>query len=40
MVSRTAYITFVLEEEGAEAIDGLAATLARLWVNAVKLTPS
>jgi AcrR family transcriptional regulator len=38
MVSRTAYITFVLEEESAEAIDGLAATLAGLWVNALKLT--
>jgi AcrR family transcriptional regulator len=40
MVSRTAYITFVLEEEGAEAIDGVAETLARLWINALKLAPS
>ena len=40
MVSRTAYITFVLEEEGADSIDGLAATLASLWVNALKLTPA
>jgi AcrR family transcriptional regulator len=40
MVSRTAYITFVLEEEGAAAIDGVAATLARFWLNALKLTPS
>jgi AcrR family transcriptional regulator len=39
MVSRTAYITFVLEEEGAEAIDGLAETLTRLWMNALRLTP-
>jgi AcrR family transcriptional regulator len=39
MVSRTAYITFVLEEEGAEAIDGVAATLTRLWINALKLSP-
>jgi hypothetical protein len=39
MVSRTAYITFVLEEVGAEAIDGLAETLARLWVDALKLIP-
>jgi AcrR family transcriptional regulator len=40
MVSRSAYITFVLEEEGADSIDGLADTLTRLWVNALKLTPS
>jgi AcrR family transcriptional regulator len=39
MVSRTAYVTFVLEEEGAAAIDGLAETLTRLWINALKLTP-
>jgi hypothetical protein len=39
MVSRTAYITFVLEEEGANAIERLAQTLTRLWVNALKLTP-
>lgn len=35
MVSRTAYITFVLEEEGPEAIDTLVDTLTRLWVNAL-----
>ena len=40
MVSRSAYITFVLEEEGADSIDGLADTLTRLWVNALKLTPA
>jgi AcrR family transcriptional regulator len=40
MVSRTAYVAFVLEEEGANAIDGLAETLTRLWVNALKLTPA
>ena len=40
MVSRSAYITFVLEEEGADAIDGLADTLTRLWINALKLTPT
>jgi hypothetical protein len=39
MVSRTAYITFVLEEEGAEAIDGVAATLTRLRINALKPSP-
>ncbi|HEY1594885.1 MAG TPA: TetR/AcrR family transcriptional regulator [Thermoleophilaceae bacterium] len=39
MVSRTAYITFVLEEEGPEAIDELVATLTRLWVSALKLGP-
>lgn len=39
MVSRTAYITFVLEEEGPEAIDELVATLTRLWVSALKLEP-
>ena len=40
MVSRSAYIAFVLEEEGADSIEGLAATLTRLWVNALKLTPT
>jgi hypothetical protein len=34
MLSRSAYVTFVLEEEGAESIEGLARTLSRLWVNA------
>jgi AcrR family transcriptional regulator len=37
MVSRTAYITFVLEEESAKAIDGLVDTLTLLWVNALKI---
>lgn len=37
MVSRTAYITFVLEEEGPEAIDGLVETLSLLWTNALKI---
>ena len=37
MVSRAAYVTFVLEEESADAIDGLAETLARLWINALRL---
>jgi AcrR family transcriptional regulator len=37
MVSRSAYITFVLEEEGPEAIGGLAETLTLLWVSALKI---
>lgn len=37
MVSRSAYITFVLEEEGADAIDDLVETLTFLWVNALKI---
>jgi AcrR family transcriptional regulator len=37
MVSRAAYVTFVLEEESADAIGGLAETLARLWINALRL---
>jgi hypothetical protein len=37
MVSRSAYVTFVLEEEGAESIEGLAETLTRLWVNALRI---
>jgi AcrR family transcriptional regulator len=37
MLSRSAYVTFVLEEEGAESIDGLAQTLTRLWVNALRI---
>jgi hypothetical protein len=35
MVSRSACVTFVLEEEGAESIGGLAETMTRLWVNAL-----
>jgi hypothetical protein len=37
MLSRSAYVTFVLEEEGAESIVGLADTLTRLWVNALRI---
>jgi AcrR family transcriptional regulator len=37
MVSRSAYVTFVLEEEGPESIAGLADTLTRLWINALKI---
>jgi AcrR family transcriptional regulator len=37
MLSRAAYVTFVLEEEGPEAIDGLAETLTRIWMNALKI---
>jgi hypothetical protein len=37
MVSRSAYVTFVLEEEGPEAIDGLADTLTQLWLNALRV---
>jgi AcrR family transcriptional regulator len=37
MLSRSAYVTFVLEEEGADSIEGLARTLTRLWVNALKV---
>ena len=37
MVSRTAYITFVLEEEKSGAIEGLVDTLTLLWVNALKI---
>jgi hypothetical protein len=37
MISRAAYVTFVLEEEGAASIDCLAATLRRLWLNALRI---
>ena len=37
MVSRAAYVTFVLEEEGPGSIDGLARTLTRLWINALRI---
>jgi hypothetical protein len=37
MLSRSAYVTLVLEEEGAESIEGLAETLTRLWVNALRI---
>jgi AcrR family transcriptional regulator len=35
MISRAAYVTFVLEEEGPASIECLAATLTRLWLNAL-----
>jgi AcrR family transcriptional regulator len=35
MVSRAAYVTFVLEAEGPASIDCLARTLTRLWINAL-----
>jgi AcrR family transcriptional regulator len=35
MVSRTAYVTFVLEQE--RSIGGLVETLTRLWVNALRI---
>jgi AcrR family transcriptional regulator len=35
MVSRAAYVTFVLEEE--RAIDPMVETLTRLWVNALRI---
>jgi AcrR family transcriptional regulator len=38
MVSRSAFITFVLEEEDRKAVGRLAKTLTRLWVNALGLT--
>jgi AcrR family transcriptional regulator len=38
MVSRSAFIAFVLEEQGSAEIDGLAMSLARLWMNALRLT--
>jgi AcrR family transcriptional regulator len=37
MVSRSAFVTFVLEQESRRAIDGLAATLTRLWANALRI---
>jgi AcrR family transcriptional regulator len=37
MVSRAAFVTFVLEEEDERAVRGLAKTLTRLWVNALKI---
>jgi AcrR family transcriptional regulator len=37
MISRAAYVTFVLEEEGAASIECLAATLTRLWLNALRI---
>ena len=38
MVSRTAYVTFVLEEEtGTESIEAMVETLTRLWARALGL---
>ena len=37
MVSRSAFVSFVLEEETAEQIDVLVCTLTRLWINALGL---
>jgi AcrR family transcriptional regulator len=37
MISRAAYVTFVFEEEGPDSIDALARTLARLWINALRI---
>lgn len=37
MVSRAAFITFVLEDEDRKAVGGLAKTLTRLWMNALAL---
>jgi AcrR family transcriptional regulator len=37
MVSRSAFVAFVLEEEGEEALDVLVATLTRLWINALAI---
>lgn len=37
MVSRSAYVAFVLEEETVEQIDVLASTLGRLWLNALQI---
>lgn len=37
MVSRSAFITFVLEGEDRKAVGGLSKTLTRLWVNALGL---
>lgn len=37
MVSRSAFVAFVLEEEGEGSLDVLVATLTRLWLNALRL---
>ena len=37
MVSRSAFVAFVLEEEGEEALTVLVATLTRLWINALAI---
>lgn len=37
MVSRSAYVAFVLERETVEQIDVLVSTLGRLWLNALRI---
>lgn len=37
MVSRSAYVAFVLEQETVEQIDVLVSTLGRLWLNALRI---
>jgi hypothetical protein len=37
IVTRPAYVTFVLEEEPAESIPRLAKTRSRLWLNALRI---
>jgi AcrR family transcriptional regulator len=37
MVSRSAFVAFVLEEEGEESLDVLVTTLTRLWINALAI---
>lgn len=37
MVSRSAFVAFVLEEEGDESLEVMVATLTRLWLNALKI---
>lgn len=39
MVSRSAFVAFVLEEESEETLDVLVATLTRLWINALAIPP-
>ncbi|HEX3689503.1 MAG TPA: TetR family transcriptional regulator [Solirubrobacteraceae bacterium] len=37
MVSRSAFVAFVLEEEGEDALDVLVTTLTLLWLNALRI---
>lgn len=37
MVSRSAFVAFVLEQEGEDTLDVLVATLTRLWLNALRI---
>jgi AcrR family transcriptional regulator len=39
MVSRSAYVSFILEEEGADSIERLVDNLTRIWLNALALQP-